>query len=140
MKTKKKAIMLIIISVLTMVIFVQLTSDIYAFSLQDMKNKADKFKSAGQEKADNILPIMDTKDTDGIGGKFISIGQVLVTIASIVLVIVTLIMAIKYLIANAEQKGKLKQQLIGLVVSVVVIYGAVGIWTIIQDIMVEAGL
>lgn len=49
-------------------------------------------------------------------------------------------MAIKYLTANAEQKGKLKQQLIGLVVSIIVIYGAVGIWNIIQDIMKESGL
>lgn len=49
-------------------------------------------------------------------------------------------MAIKYLTANAEQKGKLKQQLIGLVVSIIVIYGAVGIWTIIQNIMIEAEL
>ena len=66
---------------------------------------------------------------------FIPIGQVLVTIAGIVLVVVTLIMAIKYLTANAEQRGKLKQQLVGLVISTIVIYGAVGIWQIIKNFM-----
>lgn len=137
MKIKKKTIMLIIISVLVVAVFVQLTSDTYAFSLEEIKNKADAFKDVGQSKANDILPIAGSS---GLEAKFIPVGQVLVTIASIVLMIVTLIMAIKYLTANAEQKGKLKQQLIGLVVSVVVIYGAVGIWTIIQDIMKEAGL
>ena len=137
MRTKKKTIMLITILMMIIILLVQFASATYAFSLQDMKDKADKFKSAGQGEADKILPI---EGSGGIEEKFIPVGQVLVTIASIVLVIVTLIMAIKYLTANAEQKGKLKQQLIGLVVSIIVIYGAVGIWTIIQDIMKDAGL
>lgn len=137
MRTKKKTIMLIMILMLIILFLIQFTSATYAFSLQDMKTKADNFKSAGQDEADKILPI---EGSGGIEEKFIPIGQVLVTIASIVLVIVTLIMAIKYLTANAEQKGKLKQQLIGLVVSIIVIYGAVGIWTIIQEIMKESGL
>lgn len=51
------------------------------------------------------------------------------------MVIVTLVMAIKYITANAEQRGKLKQQLVGLVISTVVIYGAVGIWSIIKNFM-----
>lgn len=59
----------------------------------------------------------------------------MVTIATIVVLVVTLVMGIKYITANPEEKGKLKQQLIGLVVSVVVIYGAVGIWTLVQNIM-----
>ncbi len=137
MKTKKKAIMLIIIFMLTISVFAQFTTFSYAFSLQDMKSKADNFKQAGQGEADKILPI---EGSGGIEEKFIPIGQVLVTIASIVLVIVTLIMAIKYLTANAEQKGKLKQQLIGLVVSIVVIYGAVGIWSLIKQLMEDSGL
>lgn len=133
MKTKKKVIILLVFFIIIFV-FAQYTSFSYAFSLQDMKNKADNFEKAGQTEADEILPSSD------IETKFIPIGQVLVTIASVVLVIVTLIMAIKYLTANAEQKGKLKQQLIGLVVSIVVIYGAVGIWSIIKQIMEESGL
>lgn len=137
MKTKKKAVMLIMIFMIIILFLVQFSSVTCAFSLQDMKDKADDFKKAGQGEADKILPM---QGSNGIEEKFIPIGQVLVTIASIVLVIVTLIMAIKYLTANAEQKGKLKQQLIGLVVSIIVIYGAVGIWNIIQEIMKDAGL
>lgn len=137
MKTRKKVIMLIIIFVLIISVFAQFTTFSYAFSLQDMQSKAKNFEKAGQGEADKILPI---EGSGGIEEKFIPIGQVLVTIASIVLVIVTLIMAIKYLTANAEQKGKLKQQLIGLVVSIVVIYGAVGIWSLVKQLMESSGL
>lgn len=140
MKTKKKIIMLIMISVLIILVWIQFTNETYAFSLVNMYEKAQDFMSAGQDEADKILPIETSGNVEGIEEKFIPIGQVLVTIASIVLLIVTLIMAIKYLTANAEQRGKLKQQLIGLVVSIVVIYGAVGIWTLIKDFMEQSGL
>lgn len=134
MKNKKKTIMLIVLAILTITIIINFSSPTYAFNLVDMKNKADGFKEKGQGEANNILSIESVEE------QFIPIGQVLVTIASIVLVIVTLIMAIKYITANPEQKGKLKQQLIGLVVSIVVIYGAVGIWMLIRNLMEESGL
>lgn len=134
MKIEKKTIILIIVFILIATFFVQFVNTTYAFSLTDMKSKADTFKSKGQSQADSILPQTTVEE------KFIPIGQVLVTIASVVLVIVTLIMAIKYLTASPEQKGKLKQQLIGLVVSIIVIYGAVGIWTIVKQFMENSGL
>jgi hypothetical protein len=49
-------------------------------------------------------------------------------------------MAIKYFTEGPEQKAKLKQQLIGLVVSIVVIYGGVGIWTLLKNFMEQSGL
>lgn len=64
------------------------------------------------------------------------IGRTLVTIATIVLTVVTIVMAIKYMMCdNADEKAKLKTQLIGLVVSTIVIYGAQIIWALIYKFM-----
>ena len=48
-----------------------------------------------------------------------------------VMVAVTTYMGIKYLTAGPEAQAKLKVQLIGVVVSGVVIFGAYGIWSIV---------
>lgn len=57
--------------------------------------------------------------------------QLMVAGASIVVTVATVVMGIKYMVANPEGKAKLKQQLIGLVVSTIVIWGAQGIWALI---------
>lgn len=129
----------ILISILTIaIVFVTASAIVpnqtYATSLDDMQKKAKSFFNKGKPEADKILPQNTLEE------KFIPVGQILVTAASIVLVIVTLIMAIKYITANPEQRGKLKQQLIGLVISIVVIYGAVGIWSIVKTTMENSGL
>ncbi len=66
--------------------------------------------------------------SDTIAGIAIPIFQMMITIASIVVTIVTIIMGIKYMTTSPEGKAKLKQQLIGLVLAVIVIWGAQGIW------------
>lgn len=129
----------ILISILTIaIIFVTASAIVpnqtYATSLDDMQKKAQSFFNKGKPEADKILPQNTLEE------KFIPIGQILVTAASVVLLVVTLIMAIKYITANPEQRGKLKQQLIGLVISIVVIYGAVGIWSVVKTTMENSGL
>lgn len=66
---------------------------------------------------------------------FLPIGRVLVAIATATVVIVMAIMGIRWITATPEQQATLKKQLIGLVVSIVVIYGAVGIWSLVKSIM-----
>ena len=96
----------ILISILAIIVVI-VPNRTYAISLDDMQKKAQSFFNKGKPEADKILPQNTLEE------KFIPVGQILVTAASIVLVIVTLIMAIKYITANPEQRGKLKQQLIG---------------------------
>ena len=62
-------------------------------------------------------------------------GQILVIIANSVIMVVTAIMGIRWIIASPEEKAKLKQQLIGLVVSIFVIYAGVAIWTVLKEFM-----
>ncbi len=66
---------------------------------------------------------------------FLPIGRVLVGIASIVLVVVGLIMGVKYMISGSNEKAQLKQKLIYYIISIVLVYGAVGIFSLIINIM-----
>ena len=59
----------------------------------------------------------------------------LVGIGVVTVLIVAAIMAIKWLTATPDKQAKLKQQLIGLVVATVVIFGAVGIWNFVINMM-----
>lgn len=129
MWNKKMLYKLLTFFALVISIIFNFNVNVNAFSFQEIFDKAKFFELIGLPEANNILSQQTLEEI------FIPIGQVLVTIAGIVLVLVTLVMAIKYLTANAEQRGKLKQQLVGLVVSTVVIYGAVGIWSIIKNFM-----
>lgn len=72
---------------------------------------------------------------DDFAESFVGVGQVLVAIGIVTLLIVTLITAIKWITATPDKQAKLKQQLIGLVISAVVIFGAIGIWNLVRGIM-----
>lgn len=68
-------------------------------------------------------------------GELIGVGQVLVVIGLATVLIVGTIMGIQWITATPDKQAKLKQQLIGLVVATVVIFGAVGIWNLVRSIM-----
>lgn len=68
------------------------------------------------------------------------VANILTAIGIAVLVAVTMIMGIKYMFATPEEAAKLKQQLIGLVVSGVVIFGAVAIWKIVYTVLNGSGI
>ena len=70
-----------------------------------------------------------------LGGIVMPIVNILTAIGVIVLVGVTMIMGIKYMFATPEEAAKLKQQLIGLVVSAVVILGATAVWKIVYQMV-----
>lgn len=129
----KKIVICITLLIISMTTF--MCNRVYAKEdlFQKMHQQASDWMYEAQNNGQGIF--IDDSGNDILEDKFIPIGQVLITIASVILIVVTLIMAIKYITANAEQRGKLKQQLIGLVVSVVVIYGAVGIWSMIKKFM-----
>lgn len=95
--------------------------------LGNMLNKANAFKNAG---AGNVkITIGDAER------QLLPMGPILIAAASIILVIVTGIMGIKFIMADPKEKGKLKQQMIGLVVAIVVVYGATGIWIFARSVL-----
>jgi hypothetical protein len=66
---------------------------------------------------------------------FLPLGQVLVGFATGIIVIVGMIMGVKYMLAGANEKANLKEKLIWYIISIVLIYGAVGIATIVYNIV-----
>lgn len=100
---------------------------IYTFpSTSDLFSKANDFIDRNSE--NSIISDDDLSPA-------IQVGQLLMGIAIIVLLIVTAVMGIKYMVADPQEQGKLKQQLVGLVVSAAVIFGAFTIWQITVNIM-----
>ena len=96
-------------------------------NIVDMLNKANSFKNTGAGNAK--ISIGDAER------ELLPMGPILVAAASIILVIVTGILGIKFIIADPKEKGKLKQQAIGLVVAIVVVYGATGIWIFARSVL-----
>ena len=74
-------------------------------------------------------------DLDSAEQEFIPVAQVMVVIANSVILVVTGIMGINWMLAGPEKKAQLKQQLIGLVVAIFVIYAGVFIWTTVRQFM-----
>lgn len=105
------------------------------FSPYSQANSADEWMGQASHFIDNGKndSAIDTKQ---IQDALMPIGRILVTIATIVLTVVTVVMAIKYMMCDsADKKAKLKTQLIGLVVSTIVIYGAQVIWSLLLNFM-----
>lgn len=120
----KKAVCRILIIVLIFCIF-----PINTYATDDMLQKAEDWLKHGTKNGPLI--------SDGTLQSFIMpIGRMLMVIAIIILVIVTTIMGIKYITLsnNPDEQAKLKKQLIGLVISAVVIFGAQLIWSMVYNL------
>lgn len=97
--------------------------------LDKMEKDASGFIAAGQKAAE------DADISAGeIAGQFQGLGQILTMIGAGVMVAVTTYMGIKYLTAGPEAQAKLKVQLIGVVVSGMVIFGAFYIWQLVINV------
>ena len=122
------------ISLLMLILFVVISAfNIVKAEEQDlltkMETQAKDFLSEGANQS-NIK-------TSNIAKEFSGLGQILTMIGAGVMVAVTTYMGIKYLTAGPEAQAKLKTQLIGVVVSGVVIFGAYGIWSIVIKIAAQ---
>ncbi len=130
MKILNKAILTLI---LTFTMILVCSSDSLATQTwEQMKGQADSFLQTGQNQGgDSLISEQDLADFA------MPIARALVAIATGVLVVVTVIIGIQYSMANAADKAKLKQKLIGLAVSTIVIFGAQGIWALAYNFMSE---
>lgn len=74
-------------------------------------------------------------DPDDIANTIAPVSQILFAVGLVVLSVVGVVMGIKFIIASPEEQGKIKEQLIGLAVSAVVILGAYTIWKFSYELM-----
>ena len=95
----------------------------------DIINQGKGFVDSGREQVDS------TQLEESVFNNLKVVGQVLVAIGASVFLVVGIVMSIKWITATPDKQAKLKQQLIGFVVSGVVIFGAVGIWNLAKSIM-----
>ena len=107
------------ISIVLILIFTLLGaySNAFGFSLDDIFSAGKGFIDKGSSDA-----------------KITTVGITLVGIATIVLVVVGLIMGVKYMMSGANEKAQLKQKLIYFIISVVLVYGATGIFALVIQI------
>ena len=126
MKNKKIAkIIVFIIMVLILILYMQPT---YASNIiKDAQDWFEGGKSGGQ----TIMNAQDTADA------IEPISQLLFWAGIITLFIAGTVMGIKFIMASPEEQGKLKGQLIGLVIAAIVILGAYTIWELSYNFMNE---
>lgn len=108
-------------------ILISLIYNVKALTLQEMQNQVNGWKNAGSTGSSKVDWGNTVKD-------FADLGSILTTIGAGVMVIITTYMGIKYLTSGPDAQAKLKTQLIGVVVSGVVIFGAYNIWKLVIDI------
>ena len=125
-QTKGKKITKILILTIVSLILLTTCSKVFAFSLDDIFSSGKEFIDKGNEGA----PIT----TQDAIAAFVPVGITLVGIATIVLIVVGLIMGVKYMIAGANEKAQLKEKLIYFVISIVLVYGATGIFVLVIQI------
>lgn len=127
-----KILKYIVVAFATMMIVINFTQPVAEATTFDVMNgKIKTWMNYGKQEAGNKNSVNST----AMGEILNPIVGILTAIGVIVLVAVTIIMGIKYMFATPEEAAKLKQQLIGLVVSAVVVLGATTIWRIILDVL-----
>ena len=99
-------------------------------TLKKAEEQLDSWQTIGQSGQGDI-------DMENVVNPIVDITQILITLGAGVLVAVTTYMGIRYLISSPEEQAKLKTQLIGIVVSGVVIFGAYYIWKIVLQLASE---
>ncbi len=122
----KKTIKTAVISIITAIILLA-SNSVFAMSGTDIKQNADDWLNRGSQNT----PIT----TDEAWTKLIPVGRILVSIASVILVVCYMYLGIKYMMADPSGKADVKQRLIYLVIATALIYGGVGIFTVVVNLM-----
>ena len=117
------------IALFLLLAIIMITNITYAVSFTD----ADTFVSTGKSQS----ALNDGAITE-IGKEFTELGSILMFIGAGIVVGATAYMGILYIISPPEKQAKLKQQLVGLLVSACVIFGAYYIWKIVVNFLETA--
>lgn len=122
---KKLTITLLLIIIITSLLGAN--NKTFALSGGMIKSDADAWISQGSANT----PIT----TQEAWQKLMPVGRVLVSVASVVLVICYMYLGLRYMLADPSGKADVKVRLIWLVIATVLIYGGVGIFTVVVNLM-----
>lgn len=118
----------VVIITLLLILFYSFSTTLPVYSIDF--NVAGNFIENGR----NMQGIKED-DLSEIGENFSEIGKVIVFIGAGVLVAGLGYIGIMYMVSSPEKRAKLKQQLIGVLVAGVVIFGAYSIWSVLIQIL-----
>ena len=130
MKIQKKFLIMFIVINITFCLIYLNKFESKADFISNMESDATDFITAGQNTAGDLDGVA-TEVTNNFSG----LGQFLTMIGAGVMVAVVSYMGIQYIISPPDKQAALKQQLIGVVVAGIVIFGAYGIWKAILGIV-----
>lgn len=155
-KLKRTGLILVTLIVILNVLNI-FTSNVYAVYSRDegyskegaeqLKEQVDSDKDADRSDLSSGTILSEGKDFikkgssqtpikwDEIKKNILPIAHILAAIATVVFMIVGMIMGIKYMISGADERAGIKQKLIWLIIAMVVVYGATGIYNLVVDIM-----
>ena len=133
MKISKKYVKIICILVMMLCVMILVyPTKVAATSggklLQDMEKQTKAFVDKGEKQVNGNI------NYDNVVKDFVGLGQILTFLGGGIVVAVVIYMGIKYLTAGPEAQAKLKTQLIGVVVSAMVIFGAYFIWSTVVNV------
>ncbi len=126
---KKFLILLMVINIATTILYLS-NFEVEATTITEMETQASSFISKGSSEATGLNDVVGS-----ITKNFTGLGQFLTMIGAGVMVAVVSYMGIKYIVSPPDKQGALKQQLIGVVVAGIVIFGAYGIWKTVLTIV-----
>jgi len=98
--------------------------------LSTIEKQAEKFITDGKKNNKQLGVV-----AEAVTENFVGLGQILTVVGAGIYVAVISYMGILYLTSSPEKQAALKQQLIGVVVSGIVIFGAYGIWKAVLGVV-----
>ena len=125
---KNRKIVKIIVCIIMLLIFILYMQPSYA---SNIIKEAQEWFEGGKTGGETIMKPQDTANA------IAPISQLLFWAGIITLFIAGTVMGIKFIMASPEEQGKLKGQLIGLVIAAIVILGAYTIWELSYNFMNE---
>ena len=121
---------ILLILLLIQIIFVIVNTSEAASIWSNMYDGADGFIEAGKEGAQNNQVIMGNISAGKIKNIINDIYNIIFPLAVVITVIVGGILGIKFMLASADDKAKIKESLVPYIIGCAVIYGAFGIWKV----------
>ena len=103
------------------------------FALAEIIEMGTNWENTGKNEAAKGTTI----DSDKVKSTSENLYNILLSIATIVAVFVGALLGIKYMTAGIDKKVEVKQSLFPYLISVVIVFGSLGIWKIVVTIMQE---
>ena len=127
---KKNTFKIIILVILFVFVLLAKTQYVDAYSVSNIFTDAEDFINSGNT-VGSMISQSALKDTSTF------IYQILFSIGVVVAIAVGIVLGIQFMVSSAMDKAKVKESLIGYVISCVVLFGAYGIWKMVINIVSE---